>query len=967
MDASTFIAKWQRVRLTERSASQQHFLDLCELVNHPKPAELDPKGEWFTFERGAAKRTGGRGWADVWKRGHFAFEYKGKHRDLDAAYDQLLLYRNSLENPPLLVACDMDRVVIHTNFTGTVEKVHSIRLEDFTRPEVIDILAWTFHEPKKLEPTVTREAITRKVAGQLADIAQGMRARGIHPFAVARFLNRLTFCMFAEDVGLLPADLFTRIMETSGHDPGRLAKLLAQLFDAMANGGFFGLDPIRYFNGNLFDSAAVVHPTAEEMERIKEAARLDWGQVDPSVFGTLFERGMDPGKRSQLGAHYTGRADIEAIVDPVVMQPLHAEWNEIRRAIELGSPGSGSIKRPKARGGRKRPNASAAGSPLGLIRDFLLRLQIVTVLDPACGSGNFLYVALQKLKGLEKEALVFAEDIGLGSFLPMVGPRQLLGIEKNHYAHDLAQMTVWIGYLQWQRTNGYRAFGEPILQRLDSIQCRDAILDIDDSGRPREPDWPEAEFVVGNPPFLGDKRMRRELGDTYVDAVRALYGDRISGQSDLCCYWFEKARSGLEHRKFSRVGLLGTQSIRGGASREVLSRIKQTGDIYYAWDDRDWIQDGANVHVSMVGFDRGDDTERTLNGHPVAVINANLTSATDTTCAVRLSRNRGVSFQGPVKVGPFEIPDDLALSFLVDPTPAGAPNSDVLRPWANGVSITQREAPSWIIDFRELPLVEASNYERPFEHIRRHVKPERDKTRRDKRRRLWWVHGEVNNSFRNAVAIHPRYLATCQTAKHRIYVWLDAVVLPAQTVIAFARSDDYFLGVLHSRAHEIWARSLGTQLRERESGFRYTPTTCFETFPFPEPSAGLEAAIGQAAKDLCTSRDRWLNPSEWTREEVVEFPGSIHGYWGRFVREPNDQGIGPVRWARLIPKDAGCAAKLADRTLTNLYNERPTWLDLAHRKLDEAVFAAYGWPVDQAEGDILARLLTLNLERAGQE
>jgi hypothetical protein len=536
MDAGQFVAKWEKTQLTERSAYQQHFLDLCDLVGHGKPAALDPKGEFFTFERGVSKTSGRRGWADVWKRGFFAIEYKGKHKDLDDAYDQLLLYRGSLENPPLLVVCDMDRLIIHTNFTGTIEKVHTIPLVKLPQPENLDILSWMFHDPEKLRPAVTREAITIQVADRLARIAQAMRARGLDPHGVASFLDRVVFCLFAEDIGLLPDDLFTRLIEAAGTDTKKFFNYVSQLFSAMADGGNFGLDPIRHFNGNLFDTTAVVQANYDEIQRIKHAGRTDWSQVDPSIFGTLFERGMDPQKRSQLGAHYTSREDIDTIVEPVVMQSLRREWDEVRQQIErrLSSKvaAKASARAPKAR-------KKGQPTPSGMILDFLHRLQSVTVLDPACGSGNFLYVALQKLKDLEKEVLVYADDHGLGKFIPGVGPWQLHGIEKSQYAFELAQVSIWIGYIQWQRTNGYRTFTEPILRHMKTFACKDAILDLNEPDKPKEPEWPEVEFVVGNPPFLGGKKMRSELdrdNPKYVNSLFSVWKKRVKKEADLCCY-----------------------------------------------------------------------------------------------------------------------------------------------------------------------------------------------------------------------------------------------------------------------------------------------------------------------------------------------------------------------------------------------------------------------------------------------
>jgi hypothetical protein len=345
MTVPEFIAKWRKVDLKERAAAQEHFIDLCNVFDHPTPAAADPTGECFCFEKGAAKHGGGDGFADVWKRGFFGIEYKGKHKDLDAAYDQLLRYRSALENPPLLLVCDLDRIVIHTNFTGTVEVTHEIPLEDLSEPRNIEIMRAVFHNPEALRPGRTSVAVTQEAAEHFAEIASAMRERGLDPAAVAHFLDRIVFCLFAEDTGLLPSMVFTKIVDKSAGDPARFGKLLGHLFDTMASGGDFGLEPIHHFNGNLFDDPpspggyggtgrTLPELTPEDIERIAAAAAMDWSAVDPSIFGTLFERGLDPAKRSQLGAHFTSREDIELVVDAVVMSVLRREWDETRQTIE---------------------------------------------------------------------------------------------------------------------------------------------------------------------------------------------------------------------------------------------------------------------------------------------------------------------------------------------------------------------------------------------------------------------------------------------------------------------------------------------------------------------------------------------------------------------------------------------------------------------------------------------------------
>ncbi len=883
MTIPEFIAKWRKVELKERSAAQEHFIDLCNLFDHPTPAAADPTGESFCFEKGAAKHEGGDGFADVWKRGFFGIEYKGKHKDLGAAYNQLLRYRNALESPPLLVVCDLDRIIVHTNFTGTVSTTHEIQLEKLGEPRNVEILRAVFHDPETLHPARTSVAVTQDAARHFAEIAAAMRKRGLDPAAVAHFLDRLVFCLFAEDTRLLPDMIFSRLVKKSGGDPARFCKTLGQLFETMATGGDFGLETIRHFNGNLFDDCSVLDLTVDEVKRIATAATLDWSAVDPSIIGTLFERGLDPAKRAELGAHFTGREDIEMVVNAVIMTVLCREWDETRETINnLLATGK---KTPTAAATKLLNPAAmkkAKGEASSLLHRFLDRLQRVRILDPSCGSGNFLYVALLRLKDLEKEAILFGNDNGLGSFLPMVGPWQLFGIEINSYAHDLAQMTVWIGWLQWIRANGFGFPADPILRTLsDNIRLMDAI--IGDNG---EPEWPEVDFIIGNPPFLGGKMLRREMGNDYVERIFAIWRGRVPHEADLCCYWFEKARAHIAVGKCKRAGLLATQGIRGGANREVLKRIKESGDIFWAESDRPWILAGANVHVSMIGFDNGTEKTRILDGNSVETINSNLSAAdADLTQARGVAGNQNIAFMGTTKGGNFDIDEALALTLVLAPNPHGRPNSDIVVPWVNGMDLTQRRKGKWIVDFGVgMSMDDAAKCEAVFEYVREIVKPERDKNARDSYRRLWWQHVEARPAMRECLDPLARFLCTCRVSKHRLFVWLNIPTLPDSATFAFARSDDLFFGILHSRFHEVWALAQGTQLREKESGFRYTPSTCFETFPFPpgviemaDPLPATHSAIAAAAKELNELRENWLNPPDWTREEITEFPGTVGG------------------------------------------------------------------------------------------
>ena len=494
MTPQEFINKWRASTLTERSASQQHFLDLCELLGEPKPADVDPAGEWYCFEKGARKDSGGDGWADVWKHHHFAWEYKGKRKDLDAAFEQLRQYALALENPPLLIVSDMQRFRIRTNWTNSVSKTYQFDLEDLADAATRDLLKWAFSDPERLRPGETRQALTEQAAQSFATVAQALRRRGYDPLAVAHFVNRLVFCMFADDVGLLPGHMFTRMLEQAQRTPEQFADLAGDLFRVMASGGRVGFETVDWFNGGMFDNDTAVPLEKSDIDTVLAASNLDWSEVDPSILGTLFERGLDPSNRTQLGAHYTDRDKIMLLVEPVVIRPWLAGWAAEKAEIAAELERADAAKSRSTRTTRRNEAESR-------YRTFLDRLRAFTVLDPACGSGNFLYLALQALKDLEH--LVQVEAEALGGFqreFPGIGPANVKGIEINPYAAELARVSVWIGEIQWMRRNGFSESRDPILKPLDTIECRDAILTPDNT----EPEWPEAEVVIGNPPFLGN-------------------------------------------------------------------------------------------------------------------------------------------------------------------------------------------------------------------------------------------------------------------------------------------------------------------------------------------------------------------------------------------------------------------------------------------------------------------------------
>ncbi len=687
-DIAAFITKWRVSTLKERSAAQEHFIDLCRLLGVKTPAEDDPHGEWFTFEKGAKKTGGGDGWADVWRKGCFAWEYKGKHKDLNVALRQLQQYALALENPQLLIVSDMETIEIHTNFPNTVNVTHRLTLDHLADPARLDLLRWAFLEPDRLQPTRTREAVTQDAALLMGRLAQRLRQRGYPSLEVAHFMTRLLFCLFAEDIGLLPDRLFSTLVDTSRRTPADFPGLAGDLFRAMHQGGRFGFERIAWFNGGLFDDDGCLPLERADLETLHSATALDWSAIEPAIFGTLFERGLDPDKRSQLGAHYTDAASIHRLIEPVIRDPLLAEWATVKAEIEQLL----SAKKPK------RSQAEQA------LHGFLERLRTFRVLDPACGSGNFLYLALRTLKDLEHQVMLEVEILGLQRGFPTVGPESVTGIEINPYAAELARLTVWIGEIQWMLGHGYNLNDQPILKPLNSIECRDALLSGD-----QEATWPAAEAIVGNPPFLGDKKQLAELGDKYAGLLRRVYQGRVPGGADLVCYWFEKARAQIEAGQAQRAGLVATNSIRQKRNRPILERIRASGVIFHAWSDLEWVNEGAAVRVSLVGFgnppqppfSKGGSPAPSdpplpkgganavsggiLNGQPVAAIYADLTGSNETTGALDLTQavplpeNAGCSFFGLCLAGAFAVDSETARRWLPQPNPHGRPNTKAGR------------------------------------------------------------------------------------------------------------------------------------------------------------------------------------------------------------------------------------------------------------------------------------------------
>ena len=947
MTPAQFIAKWRANPLSERAGAQAFFLDLCAMLGVAPPDDPDN----YCFERGATRTGAGHGWADVWKRGHFGWENKGPGGDLGSALKQLMTYALALDNPPLLVVSNRDVTQIHTHFTGTPSETHTIRLDDIGTAENQQKLRWLFTDPEKFRPGRTVQDITAAAAGRFADVARSLTGRGHDPEKVAHFLIQCLFCMFAEDIGLLPKRLFERVLDKRGSDTVKLGAALGELFRAMQAGGDFLLEDIAWFNGGLFARIELIELASGEIDALHAASKMDWSAIEPAILGTLFERGLDPKIRAPLGANYTDPGTIMKLVNPVVVEPLAREWAAARERI-------GALLGKYHAGGKG--SQSALKEAQGLFLGYIERLKNFRVLDPACGSGNFLYLSLRALKDLEHRANLDAEALGLQrQLLIETSPANVLGIEINAYAAELARVTVWIGEIQWMLKNGYDCRRNPILATLDHIENRDALLNEDGS----EAAWPAADVIVGNPPFLGGSVTRGELGDDYVERLRLRYDGYVPGGADLVTYWFEKARAQIAAGQTQAAGLVATNSIRGGANRKVLERIVDTTRIFEAWSDEAWVNEGAAVRVSLLGFGPffGVDRSSRLDGLEVANIYADLTAGegVNLTQAKRLAENASACFEGIKKYGPFDIPGETARAWLAAAgNPNGRPNADVLHPWINATDVVRNNSDTWVIDFTGLSESEAALYEAPFEFARENVQPARAKDRNTKTREQWWLYERPRLEMRKALAPMPRFIVTPVVAKHRIFAWRSTPTLAMNLLDVIARADETTFGILHSRLHELWSLRMCTWLGVGNDP-RYTPTTCFETFPFPAgltprdtaagtPSGPLAERIANTARRLNELRENWLNPAEWVD----------------WVITPEEEKAGFPR--RPVAKP-GHDAELKKRTLTNLYNARPAWLNLAHQELDKAVAAAYGWPdytPEMPDDEILRRLLALNLQRA---
>ena len=845
------------------------------------------------------------------------------------------------------------------------------------------IRLWT--DPLALDPAAESARVTRELAEKLGTLAKRLEARGNAPEAVAQFLMRCLFSMFAEDVRLIQDSQggkpFTALLRGFRQNLPHLPAALSDFWRLMDRGGFdraLGTQ-VKRFNGELFADATALALDGEEADLLIVAAEADWSFVEPAIFGTLLERALDPKERHKLGAHFTPRAYVERLVLPTIIEPLREEWQAaqalaagpLQREAELARTGAA----PDA-----KPRRELREEAFGYVRDFHRRLCEIRVLDPACGSGNFLYVALEHMKRLEGEVLLEIEVYEGQQQLDMTGaytvsPDQFLGIELNPRAAAIAEVVLWIGYLQWHfRTWGDAdRLGEPILQRYHNIENKDAVLESF-MGQDRMPEWPAADFIIGNPPFIGTARMRDALGDEYTERVRKLYSKTVPDSSDFVMYWWHRAAEVLrlslkpsEH-PLQRFGFITTNSIRQTFNRRVLQHHMEAKvnpiSLVYAIPDHPWVDsaDGAAVRVSMTAAsDSGTgllvETITESSGSPervslgegeVGLILPDLSIGADTSRARSLASNDKMSNPGVKLHGKgFVLQENRALALIAK----GPEYSKYIRKYRNGRDLTTSARGVYVIDAYGLTSDKfKSIIPEAYDIVLNLVKPERDTNNRESRRLNWWLFGETNPLLRDQTAGLPRYICTVETAKHRFFQFLPIDILPDNMLIVVASMHAHYLAVLSSTPHVWWALATGGRLGVGNDP-RYNKTRCFETFPFPLPTPTQRDHLAVLGEELDGLRKRVL--AEHAHLTMTKLYNVLEAVRAGQTLSPKDQQT----------YDDGLVG-----TLRSIHDDIDLWTARAYGWIDDHTTLAD--PVAaflHDEQAILQRLVDLNAQRAADE
>lgn len=1050
LNIEDFIKRWKGSGGSERANFQTFANELCDVLDLPKPAPAtdNPATDGYRFERPVTFiHTGSqtRGFIDLYRAGHFVMEAKQgvgattpeNDTQLTLLTDQpsatrkghgtrgtrrwddtMLRARNQADGyaravsrhdgwPPFLMVVDVGHVIeIYADFSGQGQGYtqypdgnrYRITMDDLRDPKTRERLRLIWTDPHTLDPSKIAAQVTREVADRLAALGRSFEGQGHEPEAVARFLMRCLFTMFAEDVDLIPHDSFSDLLKRLRGHPEHAAPALKALWETMNTGGFSQalMTDLKKFNGGLFKNAEALPLSEVQLSLLIDAAQKDWREVEPAIFGTLLERALDKRQRHKLGAHYTPRAYVERLVVPTIMDPLRADWRNVQvAALTLAAQG-------------REDEAREA------VRAFHAQLCEIRVLDPACGSGNFLYVALELMKRLEGEVTALLAELGeeqaaLSLEGHTVDPHQFLGIELNPWAAAVAELVLWIGYLQWHfRTHGRASPSEPVLRDFRNIENRDAVLTyqgtkprLDDAGapvtrwdgstttthpvtgeqvpeagarvavldylKPQPAKWPEADFIVGNPPFIGNKRMRDALGDGYVEALRAAY-PKIPQSADFVMFWWEKAalaargwKPGTDKaraRGTRRFGLITTDSITQFYSRKVMERFisegKPRGSIVYGIPSHPWIDsaDGASTRIAIsvgeAGIKRGrvdtlvyESASEALDGsfdckfeQAFGDISAQLKTGPSISRVQPLKANYGLCYQGCKLVGSgFQIKKGTreklaATGFPLQRMPQYLNGKDIAR------SVTER----FVIDCTHLTEAElASKYPTVFQHLADHVRPEREQNRDATFRTKWWLFGRPRFEMREALAGVQYYFATSEVSKHLVFRKLD---WPGQLIdggaIAIAIEDMMYYAVLQGHFHRVWSLAASGNLGVTP---RYQNAMSFDPFPFPDPTEVERTRLRSLGEQLDAHRKA---------QQAAHPKLTLTGMYNVLEK------------LRAKERIEGKDREIYDQGLIGILRD-------LHDQIDAAVAEAYGWPADLSNDEILHRLVDLNRERAAEE
>jgi hypothetical protein len=1006
--------RWATSTLGERQAFQSWFRDFCDALGVDQPAPHE--NGVYCFEQPVKVITADGNLAtnfiDCWKAGHFAVEAKAtgngegpKDVPLRKAFKQLTQYVAAEPGtiPPYLMVVDVPRELIiwegwRGGFGGFAagRRILLDQLPD--RPDDIALLQDIWTQPKVRDPRGKAQQVTRDTAGKLAELAAAFEDRGHDPERVARFLMRCVFCFFAEDVGLLPKKLFERTLETAREtgDSAHVAETITALWRVMDAGGMFGADRIQQFNGHFFRTLESLPLEPADVQLLVEAAGFEWSGVEPSIFGTLLVRALEPAERHKLGAEYTPREYIERLVEPTVVEPLRERWSVVQaRVTQLETdaaaiaPGELSAAAVSAAAVRPRTNTKAQSrlqaEAIHEVQSYHAWLRSLRFLDPACGSGNFLYVTMAAVKRIELEVLRELARLHGGQeglVLDEVHPRQFHGIEVNWWAREIAELTLWIGYHQfWREAHGGRTPPVPILEDTGTIECRDAILAWDatvhrpEKDRPdptprivhpvtgelvpdpaaklpyieyvgaRQAEWPAADYIVGNPPYLGRAKKRDALGDGYVEALSTAYPE-VPDDADLVLYWWWIAALRIGENHSVRAGLITTNSLwQSRASRIVELSARHGVGLRWSIQDHPWVDgtDGAAVRVAMsvISFRpqtstrfRVDDTGKFVTSlDDAGEKSMGIEAAIARVREVPLLANRGLSSQGFKIAGKgFLLSREEATSLLTRSPGEGG----VVRPLLSGGDVAGRGSSRFVVDFGLADEEEAKRNTQAYQLVADRVKPVRAGRRSTTQRDTWWRFDRPRPELREALRGQAWYIATSEVSRHRLFQSVDAAVAPDGSVVAVAVGSPFLLGTLSSAHHCAWTLRTSGTLEDRP---RYSKSLSFDPFPFPDPTAALRESIGALAEKLDQHRKDAI-----ARDARV----TMTGMYNVIDKLRSGEALTPKE--RAIHEVAACGI-LRDM----------------HDALDALVAEAYGWPWPMGKEEILERLVALHDERVAEE